>query len=91
MDLRMLGLSYPRSNVAFPELCVRWWWLWRVLGGAVDVLLHLDTLKISATPFAERVASPLRNQEKFVWSEKESMNGFGMGWNPFHDLGNRFP
>ncbi|XP_014501703.1 protein SMAX1-LIKE 4 isoform X1 [Vigna radiata var. radiata] len=34
--------------------------------GSVDVLLHLDMLKNSATPFAERVAGALKSQEKLV-------------------------
>ncbi|QCE13487.1 ATP-dependent Clp protease ATP-binding subunit ClpB [Vigna unguiculata] len=34
--------------------------------GSVDALLHLDMLKNSATPFAERVAEALKSQEKLV-------------------------
>ncbi|XP_047147937.1 protein SMAX1-LIKE 4-like [Vigna umbellata] len=34
--------------------------------GSVDVLLHLDMLKNSATPFSERVAGALKSQEKLV-------------------------
>lgn len=34
--------------------------------GSVDVLLHLDMLKNSATPFAERVAGALKSHEKLV-------------------------
>ncbi|WVZ21520.1 hypothetical protein V8G54_008842 [Vigna mungo] len=34
--------------------------------GSVDVLLHLDMMKNSATPFAERVAGALKSQEKLV-------------------------
>jgi len=34
--------------------------------GSVDVLLHLDMLKSSATPFAERLAGALKSHEKLV-------------------------